>query len=287
MTITALRLVCLELAVSITSCTSVPELERTGRVAQAVSADVPGYVHDLSRSHFRIGQNVSLEVATPIQRWHGTLGTFGIDTTTNMVYASLDAQTSTGPYILDEATHATRVEAYFVGAGLPADQVGNIEATYMSGAMGGSVLASDVTPQLESINTILRRRVSGVPVIESEAWAKMTTAGDVDMEYVFWPPIDQSIVTQAVAFASAMSDPGAHSTFIAKLPGGVAYADVGVVIHHTSPAVHAAPVAYVAYDAVVDAGHGAAARHFDVNGAEFRLPQEQPTPRRPAATRPL
>jgi hypothetical protein len=127
---------------------------------------------------------------------------------------------------------------------------------------------------LESITSILRRRVSGVLVVESEAWAQMTTSGDVDSECVFWPPIDIAVVNAAVAWSNAMTDGPAHAAYLAKLPGPV-QRDVGVVIHHTDMSVHSPAVAYASYDAVVDVGTSAVAHHFDQNGAEFRLPQEQ------------
>jgi hypothetical protein len=63
----------------------------------------------------------------------------------------------------------------------------------------------------------------------------------------------------------------AHAAYVAKLPGKIRN-DVGVVIHHTDAWIHAPPTAYVAYDAVVGTDPHAAARHFDVNGQEFRLP---------------
>jgi hypothetical protein len=209
--------------------------------------------------------------------WHGSLGSFVVDPTNNAAHAGLAAASPTGPYILDEATHAARVKAYFVGAGLPADQIGEVQATYQSGLMGGSMTTPGGTPVVESINSILRRRVSGILIVESEAWAKMTTAGDVDMEYVFWPPIDMAVVNQAVALAGHMADASAHAAYVAKLPGTVRN-DVGVVIHHTDAGIHASPTAYVAYDAVIGTDPHAAARHFDGNGQEFRLPQEQAAP---------
>jgi hypothetical protein len=77
-----------------------------------------------------------------------------------------------------------------------------------------------------------------------------------------------------------MADPVQHAAYIAALPGPV-LRDVGVVIHHTDASIHAAPTAFVSYDAVigsldsgVQSGAHPAARHFDVKGVEFQLPQE-------------
>jgi hypothetical protein len=65
---------------------------------------------------------------------------------------------------------------------------------------------------------------------------------------------------------------------VSNLPTASVRKEVGVVIHHSSPAVHSTPTAYVSYDAVVDTGPDATVRHFDANGVEFKLPQEQPSP---------
>jgi len=194
--------------------------------------------------------------------------------------AVLDNTSPTGPYILDPTTQASMVQAYFVGAGLPADQVAGVGAYYQVGG-GGPMTAAPVSKpiQVTSINSTLSRAINGVRVVESFAWAKMTTSGDVDMESVFWPPIDSAVVDAAVSFKAQMVDPVAHAAFLQSL-GGVAYHDGGVVIHHTNAAIHSAPTAYVSYDVVTSPGSSAAARHFDQSGKDFLLPQE--TARGPA-----
>jgi hypothetical protein len=257
------------------SSQNVPTTE-IGHVLQSVTVDVgtqiPGYVHDISRSRFRIGTNTLVELNGPtLKRWRGSLGAFAVDPSNGWSMALLDATSSTGPYITDEPTQRAAVKAYFIDAGLPADQIGNVLATYRH---SGSVPRSTSTPpQIDDITSVLTRIVNGIRVPESYAGAKMTTSGDVDMESVFWPPLDVSIVNAASSFAASMSDAQFHATFVAKLPETV-HTEIGVVIHHTSLGSHSAPVAYVAYDAILDPSGSVALRHFDVNGAEFRLPQE-------------
>ena len=261
---------------SLAGCSAQREPELVGEATQATNARVlPGYVHALSASHFKIGQNPTLELTTPqMQRWRGSLGAFAVDPGNGSACGLLDATSPTGPYDLDEKTNANKVKAYFVAAGLPADQVGEIQATYQSGMMGGStVQAAPMNFQLASITSILRRRVSGVLVVESEAWATLTTSGDVDMECVFWPPLDNSAVNSAVTWAKALADGPTHAAYLAKLPGKV-QRDVGVVIHHTDMSIHTPAKAYASYDAVIDTASHASARHFDQDGVEFRLPQE-------------
>jgi hypothetical protein len=245
---------------------------------------VRGYVHDISRSRFNIGQNVELELNAPaLRRWRGSQGAWAIDPSNNWSMGLLDAGAPTGPYILDEAVHGERVKAYFIAAGIPAEQVRDVRATF-EGFSGGptSEGAMPAPVQLHSINSILTRSVQGIPVIESVAWAKMTTAGGVDMECVFWPAIDAQVANRAVAFAKQMSDSAAHAAYLAKLPGQV-YRDGGVVIHHTDPSVHATPTAYVSYDVTLAPQGHAAMRHFDEGGMEFRLPQEEAVSTQPTA----
>lgn len=260
--------------------TSVPEPNVT--VSQTVkpasqtspSGTVAGYVHTLAASRFQIGTAVYLETNdATIQRWRGSLGAFALDPTNGASMALLDASSPKGPYILDDATQAAQVQAYFVGAGIPADQVAAVKATYTV-AGGGQMGAPETQPiQLQSINSVLARSINGIPVVESYAAARMTTAGDVDWEAVFWPPIDSAVVEKAVALAAKMADPTAHAAYVGKL-GATIYHDGGVVIHHSTPAIHSTPVAFVSYDATTDSDSMAADRHFDENGVAFALPQE-------------
>jgi hypothetical protein len=55
---------------------------------------LPGYVHDLSRSRFKIGQNKAVELDTiQPRRWRGSLGAWAIDPTNNW---SSDTQSPSG-----------------------------------------------------------------------------------------------------------------------------------------------------------------------------------------------
>lgn len=280
---------CLFLALGCSTTASEPESGQlpapTVHVQAATSASVvPGYVHRLAVSRFKIGQAVGLEVDTAtLQRWRGSYGAFALDPTNGWTMAVLNADSPTGPYILDDAVQGAQVKAYFVGAGLPQDQVGAVKATYEVG--GGGLMTPPNTsqaPVLHAINTFLSRSINGIEIMESYAVARMTTTGDVDWESVFWPAIDTAVVNSAVAFAASLTGSDAHAQYLAKLPGPVIH-DKGVVIHHTTSGHHGQVSAFVSYDAKVDTESSSGDRHFDVNGVEFQLPQEQPTahPRAP------
>lgn len=243
----------------------------TAQPTTVVPQSMPGYAHSLARSRFKIGQGPSLEVNTPtLQRWRGTLGSIAFDPTNSWSMAILNADAPAGPYILDETTHNDRVKAYFLAAGIPLDQIGSVQTTYQAHVTG--TRGANSGPQLDSITSILRRVVHGIPVPESVAWAKMTTDGNVDAECVFWPPIDSSTLQNAVNLAAKVADQGGHAALVARLPPIVR--EIGVVIHHTDPSMHSTPTAYAAFDAVVGSVQVEAPRHFDSNGTEFRLPHE-------------
>jgi hypothetical protein len=252
------------------------ETKLYAETTEAESSAYPGFVHDVSRSRFKFGSIPVLEVDTPnFRRWRGPLGAWALDRTNNLSMGILDADTRTGPYDLNEVTHGQDVRDYFVAAGLPEDQIHDVRATYQ--VAGGGRVGQPSSVTLQSINSILTRSLEGIPVAESVAWAKMNAAGEVEMEYVFWPPIDKEIVARAVNFARKMADPVERATFLAKLPGTV-YRDGGVVIHHTDPSVHAAPTAYVAYDVTLSPEGHVTMRHFDDTAQEFRMLHELPHP---------
>jgi hypothetical protein len=264
--------------------------EPTGTVEQKQTLapiTVPGHVHSLSQSAFRIGANVGVEVNLPtLQRWRGDNGAFALDPTNGWTMALLDANTPRGPYILDANDQALRVNSYFVSAGVPAEQISDVATTFH--AEGSAQMGNGApSPALESLNSILRRSISGIPVPDSYAWAKMTTSGQVDMESVFWPPIDSSVVASALALAQSLNDATSQAAFMAKLPR--VYKTAGVVIHHSDLSIHSAPTAFVSFDATIGSEATAAMHHFDPAGQEFRLPQEltaAPQPPRPVPANP-
>ena len=265
---------------SVTEPTSEPAAGLKSSSATVAPASFSGYVHDVNKSRFQIGQNTVLEVnGAELQRWRGSLGAFALDPTNGWTMAILDSTSPRGPYILDESTHAQRVKAYFVNAGLPADQISGVQSTFLSGVsiLSAKDMSSSKPTTLESITAILERSLNGIRVVESYAWAKMKTSGDVEIESVFWPPIDAAIVSRAVAFASVMADASTRASYVSRLPGS-GHREGGIVIHHGDSSIHGPPNAYVSFDVTVSTAGSAAMHHFDENGAEFRLPHEQVSP---------
>ena len=79
---------------------------------------VPGYVHTLDRSRFKIGKAPTLELSSPLlQRWRGSFGAFAVDPTNGLAMGVLDHDAPAGPYMLDAAGQSAKVKAYFIAAG--------------------------------------------------------------------------------------------------------------------------------------------------------------------------
>ena len=244
------------------------------RATRQAAAPIPGYIHSLAVSKFRIGQSPAIEVDSPtFRRWRGSLGAFAVDQSNGLAMGVLDATSSTGPYVLDTPTHEQMVQSYFISAGLPANQVGPVLTTYMVGGGGAMAATSSTGSQLTGLTSTVSRVVNGIRIMDSWAAARIKTTGDVDWESVFWPPIDGDLVAGALAFATSMADPVAHSAFMSALPGSVR-SERGVVIDHTRPGQHYAPVCYVSFDVFIGPDTSSGERHFDASGTEFKLPQE-------------
>lgn len=236
--------------------------------ASLVSTSVQGYVHDLGHSKFRIGSGVGVETeSSTLKRWRGSNGAFATDPTNGWSMAMPNARAAKGPYLLDKQSHGDAVRAYFVQAGVPEDQIAGVVTSY-DVRVSGTVQGPSGPPELESITSILQRSINGVPVRESFAWAKMTTDGQVDMEAVFWPPVDSKAVSDATALAAKVGGADARRSYLRSLPGQV-YRDMGVAIHHTAATVHRPAVAYASYDVTLEKGDHARMHHFDGNGVEI------------------
>lgn len=279
----------------LSACSVVPEpTQQSLRASQplaatAVAAVIPGYQHTLAQSRFRIGTPVAVdENDAHIERWRGPFGAFAVDPSNFAAMGIPDADAPVGPYGLSESAHNALVLAYFENAGIPANQIAGVHATStMTGGGSASDPSSSMPTANVSFNTVLSRSINGIPVVDSVAWAKMNTNGDVDMETVFWPDIDATVAAGAAALAAQLADPTRVAHYKSTI--GAASTDTGgVAIRHSTYTVHQPVTCYVSYDVVL-AGSALprTTRHFDVNGVEFRLPQEMVSvPSTPKAGRP-
>jgi hypothetical protein len=119
------------------------------------------------------------------------------------------------------------VRDYFVGTGLPSDQIGNVS---IHATMSGGGLASmvDVSKgHLDWYTSVITRKIDSVPVAESVAWATFNEDGKVVKESVFWPPVPTDVVQDALALRAAVAG-GDYFKQAPSVPQ-----DGQVTIHHT------------------------------------------------------
>jgi hypothetical protein len=75
--------------------------------------------------------------------------------------------------------------------------------------------------------------VAGIHVEGSYAWAHFNIDDNVVSEGVFWPPIPQSVVDEAVAFAATLSDGASQAAYAAKLPPHLQQKKGRLIIRHS------------------------------------------------------
>lgn len=254
---------------------------------------VRGYLHSVARSSFRLGHSVQRHEEGDLVRWVGSEGVFAVYAPTGEARAlpNADAPGLASPIDESPEAHARRVVDYFHGAGLPDDQVGSVRIHVMKQGSGlGSDLPVDergnLAPgaqgEVRALYAVLTRRVEGIPVVDSVAWASMNTANEVLSEEVRWPEIPRRVVDEAHALEARLraGDP------VAALGRAAPFGGVGhVVIRHATESDGGVRVAFAAYDVDVPTGRGmTVTHHFAPNGEELHLPRElngAPSDRKP------
>jgi hypothetical protein len=259
----------------------------------------PGYQHSLERSHFIPGPG-----AAELRRFQehgfakvvGPDGIFATDLRNGLVIATQAGGANKGEaraeveskpaYVLDPNKHNDQVVTYFVTAGVPRDQIGGVHAnTYLSSS--GSMNDAQPAPvKVDGYASILERKIEKYPVVDSVAWARMDQQGRVVSEWVYWPAIPAKVLADARRLEELVSSGKAE--FLARLPAGLPTGKV--VIRHSSATEEGPFEVYASYDVLerkefslplADTSQGRApvvsvvVRHFDVDGAELRLPQER------------
>lgn len=97
-----------------------------------------GYRHALSRSKFPIQANRSVS-EFGFNKTVGPSGTFAVSAANGSVLAVLNAdapELQAGPSLLSADEHNARVRDYFVGAGIPSNQIGSVSALPEIGGVG-------------------------------------------------------------------------------------------------------------------------------------------------------
>ena len=166
------------------------------------------------------------------------------------------------------------MKSYFLAAGLPANQVGPIH-TNVTATGDGPAGAAEIPKQF-SFSSIVTRAVQGIPVDESHAWARLDVGGNVVAESVYWPPLDSSVVSDALALSTTLAAPASAASYYSLLPFPSSVSGSGILrIHHSSQFVRGTFQTMACFDVWEAAvGGSGTVRHFDKTGAEVRLPQE-------------
>ena len=278
--------------VLVPACSGVSDESRgtAGEIAstrqQVVATDAyPGYVHRIERSSFDPSAVDDVRLLGPatlqnrsytqgaFQRVEGPRGIFSVNPTTGVTSASpsADVLSTFVPYGKTAAEHGAKVKEYFINAGLPADQIGNVQGGAGLTDSGAVDDWSHHTTRVSRFYTIITRSINGVPIRNSGAIASLADSGRAIHELVFWPPISKSLVDQAAGWKASL-DAKATTAYRARLPADVDWTlGAGeVAIIHQSARGATGPYAVVSYE--TQSANGV--RHFDPNGAEFHTPEE-------------
>ena len=233
------------------------------------------FVHRLSASRFSVGSGHTQIDAGIMHKFVGDQGVFATFPS-GMILATSNASAQVrqhgGPLPGGSAAHNQAVRDYFVGAGLPANQIQSVDIFPVVGSLA-STNSSGPTPDptLLYYNSFIRRQIAGISVADSYAWARINQDGVVINESVYWPNISDSAIAQAKSFAALLADDASAAAYSAKLPSKKRGK---LVIHHTPgewPGIFAAAAVYDVPDDNIDF---VGIIHFDANGVQAVLPHE-------------
>lgn len=240
-----------------------------------------GFVHGFSNSRFLPGAGAVQKSEAGFAKLVGPDGTFATDPRTGFVVAIANASSIArtkarlpgGP-----SEHNAFVRSYFVGAGLPNEQIASVNVNSRMTATGFGVPAQGLPPAgtLLFYYSIVKRKYGGVPVPDSFAWAHVNVDGEVVSESVYWPEIPAGVLADADAFAAVLNDVGQRATFNGKLPAEFRDRSGELVIRHTPGPWTGAFEAVASFD-VVHIGQKRM-KHFAKDGTEIVLSSERSLP---------
>jgi hypothetical protein len=175
--------------------------------------------------------------------------------------------------------HNKAVVDYFVGAGLPTNQIGRVNAhATMHATMVGDVPSA---PVFDGYSSVISRKIAGILVPDSFACATFNVDGDVVEESVYWPAIPADVLNAAQALQTRLADLGQASNFLSRLPAGVTGGQV--VVRHSSGGIGATFEAAASFDVQDASGGMGRVRHFNSNAVEFQMLGEQQSPIHPSS----
>jgi hypothetical protein len=278
----------------------------SARVITPDQGGAAGYQHGIDHSKFSVGAGQHYVNEFGLLKVVGTEGVFAVDVANGLAVAIPNAHSTRGQlgtwFSQSPDQHNQLVMNYLVGAGIPKEQVAAVHASTSLAARASGEQVPAPEPKIGGYQSILDRKIGDIPVIDSVAWARLDDQGAVLAEWVYWPAIPGRVIAEASHMRETMARDADKKSFIAKLPPGLPPGNI--VIRHSSATSTGAFVAKASYDVQErrplpkpnaqpsDTTSGVRAiiiiHHFDADGNEFRLPQEQrnigadfPTEKRP------
>ena len=151
----------------------------------------------------------------------------------------------------DPAALQAHVSEYFVAMGVQACQ---ISSPAVHGGSGGRTID-------------LARGIKGIPVAESNAYARFNTADQSTSEGFYWPTIPSDTVAAAQSLSEKVADPASLAIYQALLPADAQGAGQ-VLIHHSSAFSTTGFRSAATYDVQLPGGSlgGGATASFDAQG---------------------
>jgi hypothetical protein len=277
--------------VFLAGCASVriPAPPRQGQIPDPAGGP-PGYQHGAENGKFALGANVRRMQQYGYLKTTGDQGTLAIKQTNGSVVGIPNANAASlrlAPYGSSPADHDMFVRAYFVGLGLPADQVKAVRGMTLLDASGKSDEPANPIPQISAYYSVLERNGGGTPVPDSFAWARANSRGQIVHEGVYWPALPAAVVAEAQKFRELLDNPEQRHMFEART--GMNVAEGSLVIRHAGPSEDRFE-SFASLDFAIRTAVGTApqqtqdgariagatrVRHFDITGTERFLAQER------------
>ncbi|MBK7582519.1 MAG: hypothetical protein IPI67_20270 [Myxococcales bacterium] len=249
--------------------------------AAPLTSSVAKYQHEFSRSRFVAGAAAQARVESGFQKVVGEFGVFATDGHNGAVTAiphGASGRELAEPFTDDEGVHNKAVLDYFLGAGIPPAQVGSASVTTVIEGTGTLVDGRDAPPRFVAFNTVLERRVSGVQVADSFAWARLAKDGSVVSEGVYWPELDSNVINDAIQLDQTLSNPSVKVGLIAHAKAVLPDLDetsLHAVVHHSPYWYPGAFRSYAVLDAIVGtAGRKPLTVHLAAGGVPVVLDHE-------------
>lgn len=266
------------------------ELRATANPPKGSINEGKEFRHNPNVSKFRLGTGGKSLNDASYDKIVGSNGVFAMHRVTGAALAvpNADAPALKVPALSNIArVHNERVLKYFLGAGIPKEEIGGMHVTTTMAGGAPKVQAGTAFKNTRFIayTTHLERYIDGIPIVDSQAWASFNANDEVMSEGVYWPAIPADVIAKASLIRSIIQDPNQHANLraeIKKRSARVRDEPGRVVITHTHSAYDGAPLSRAAYE-VIPAGPGSLVLHFDELGqplpALHSVPSQQDSPK--------